>query len=441
MTDLPRRAVTRSARLAGLPLGMAGRAVVGFGKRVGGAPAAQVSAEMQARTAAQLFDVLGGLKGGAMKFGQSLSMFESMVPEEMGAPYRQTLTKLQDSAPAMPAERVHEILAAELGPQWRDLFQEFTDEPAAAASIGQVHRAVWGDGRPVAVKVQYPGAAKALISDLNQVSRVARVSTAWIPGLDIVPILDELKGRMAEELDYQLEGWSTEQMADAFADDPEVVVPGVVSVTERVLVTEWIDGRPLSQVIAGGTSAERDAAAARYLEFIISAPGRSGLLHADPHPGNFRMLPDGRLGVLDLGAVSRLPDGLPPALGLILTHAAAGEAEEFLEALRDEGFVKAGIEVDARAVLEYLQPFLDPLTVDEFRFTREWLREVFGQVSDPLGAGMSVGMRLNLPPQYLLIHRAWLGAVAVLCQIEGSARVRQVLDEAVPGAQLPPLDA
>lgn len=441
MTDLPRRAVTRSARLAGLPLGMAGRAVVGFGKRVGGAPAAQVTAEMQARTAAQLFDVLGGLKGGAMKFGQSLSMFESMVPEELGAPYRQTLTKLQDSAPAMPAERVHEILAAELGPQWRDLFQEFTDEPAAAASIGQVHRAVWGDGRPVAVKVQYPGAAKALLSDLNQVSRVARISTAWIPGLDIVPILDELKGRMAEELDYQLEGWSTEQMADAFADDPDVVVPGVVDVTARVLVTEWIDGRPLSQVIAGGTRAERDAAAERYLEFIISAPGRSGLLHADPHPGNFRMLPDGRLGVLDLGAVSRLPDGLPPALGLILSHAAAGEAEEFLEALRDEGFVKAGIEVDAQAVLEYLRPFLDPLTVDEFRFTREWLREVFGQVSDPLGAGMSVGMRLNLPPQYLLIHRAWLGAVAVLCQIEGSARVRQVLDAAVPGAQLPPLGA
>lgn len=439
MTDLPRRAVTRSARLAGLPLGIAGRAVVGLGKRAAGAPAAQVTAQMQARTAAQLFDVLGNLKGGAMKFGQSLSMFESMVPEEVGAPYRQTLTKLQDSAPAMPAVKVHEILAAELGEDWRDLFTEFDDEPAAAASIGQVHRARWEDGREVAVKVQYPGAAKALISDLNQVSRVAKVSTAWIPGLDIAPILDELKGRMAEELDYQLEGWSTDQMAQAFADDPDVAVPETVAVTERVIVTEWIEGRPLSEVIRDGSQDERDVAAARYLEFIISAPQRSGLLHADPHPGNFRMLDDGRLGVLDLGAVSRLPDGLPPALGRILTLAAEGDAENFLDELRGEGFVKAGIEVDAEAVLDYLRPFLDPLAVDEFRFTRDWLRGVFSHVNDPLGAGMSVGMRMNLPPEYLLIHRAWLGAVAVLCQIEGSARVREVLDAAVPGADLAPL--
>src|SRR6185436_17231497 len=130
------------------------------------------------------------------------------MPEELAGPYRATLTRLQEAAPPMPASVVNAVLAAELGPRWRQKFASFEDRPAAAASIGQVHRAVWKDGREVAVKVQYPGAGHALLSDLNQVSRVARVSAGWIPGLDIKPILEELKSRVSEELDYGLEARS-----------------------------------------------------------------------------------------------------------------------------------------------------------------------------------------------------------------------------------------
>src|SRR6266480_4347732 len=174
VTDIPHRAVTRTARLAALPLGFAGRAALGLGKRVTGMASEVVSADVQQRTAEHLFSVLGQLKGGAMKFGQALSVFEAALPEELAGPYRAALTRLQEAAPPLPAATVHKVLAAELGPTWRKQFREFDDTPAAAASIGQVHRAVWKDGRrsvPVAVKVQYPGAGDALLTDLTQLSR------------------------------------------------------------------------------------------------------------------------------------------------------------------------------------------------------------------------------------------------------------------------------
>src|SRR5467141_295930 len=163
MNDLPRRAVTRTVKLAALPAGLAGRTVLGIGKRVGGRPAEIVAAEIQQRTADQIFRVLGELKGGAMKFGQALSIFEAALPPEIAGPYRATLTKLQEAAPPLPVRTVHQVLVRELGENWRDNFAEFNDTPAAAASIGQVHQAVWHDGRRVAVKIQYPGAGGALI--------------------------------------------------------------------------------------------------------------------------------------------------------------------------------------------------------------------------------------------------------------------------------------
>ena len=179
--------------------GYAGRAALGLGKRVGGKPAEAVAAEMQARAATQLFTVLGELKGGAMKFGQAMSVFESALPEEIAGPYRATLTKLQDSAPPLPPDRVHAVLTQELGPRWRRRFASFDDTPVAAASIGQVHRAVWRDGRVVAVKVQYPGAGKALMGDLQQISRVARVATSWIPGIEVKPCLLYTSGLTAPD--------------------------------------------------------------------------------------------------------------------------------------------------------------------------------------------------------------------------------------------------
>ncbi|GAA3110243.1 AarF/UbiB family protein [Nonomuraea salmonea] len=171
VNDLPRRAVTRSAKLATLPLGFAGRAALGLGKRIGGKSAEIVAQEVQQRTAEQVFKVLGELKGGAMKLGQALSIFEAALPQEIAGPYRATLTKLQEAAPPLPVSTVHKVLAEQLGDDWRKHFQSFDDQPTAAASIGQVHKAVWQDGRVVAVKIQYPGGRARRCSATSRSSR------------------------------------------------------------------------------------------------------------------------------------------------------------------------------------------------------------------------------------------------------------------------------
>ncbi len=432
MSDLPRKAFSRTAKLATLPVGFAGRTAWGLGKRIGGKPAELVAAEVQARTAEQMFKVLGELKGGAMKFGQALSIFEAALPEELAGPYRATLTKLQDAAPPLPAASVHKVLAEQLGPRWRRSLKNFDDAPSAAASIGQVHRATWTDGRPVAVKIQYPGAGEALISDLNQLSRAARLGTAWIPGLEIGPILAELKERMVEELDYSSEAGWQETFADAFEDMDDFAVPHVLACTERVIVSEWLEGTPLSQVIATGTQEERDLAARRYLEFLFLGPARARLLHADPHPGNFRLTPDGKLGVLDFGAVKQLPDGMPPEIGRLLTLALEGDAQGVVDGLREEGFIKSSIDVDPEGLLAYLSPFLAPAQQETFTFTRTWMQRLFQHINDPRNPQWSTGMKLNLPPDYLLIHRVWLGGIGVLCQIGGQIPVLDVLDEHLP---------
>ena len=433
MTDIPRRTSQRTAKLASLPLGAAGRVAAGWGKRLAGRDANEVNAEVAARTAQQVFTVLGELKGGAMKFGQALSVFEAAVPNELAEPYRDALTKLQSAAPPMPAATVHRVLAEQLGRSWLQRFADFDDIPAAAASIGQVHRAVWHDGREVAVKVQYPGADEALRSDLRQLQRFARLFQAIVPGLEVKPLLAELRDRMVEELDYRDESDNQRAFAAAYHDDSEIRIPRVIASAPKAMVTEWISGRPLAAIIRGGDRPTRNRVGRLLGEFHYSAPARARLLHADPHPGNFMLLDDGRLGVIDFGAVARLPRGTPRILGVMSRLALEDRADELLAMLREGGFVRPGTVLHAEDVMAYLAPFVEPLRTETFHFTRRWLQRQAERIGDLGSPDFRTGRSLNLPPQYLLIHRVTLGSTGVLCQLDAETPARAIVERWQPG--------
>jgi predicted unusual protein kinase regulating ubiquinone biosynthesis (AarF/ABC1/UbiB family) len=376
--------------------------------------------------------VLGELKGGAMKFGQALSIFEAAVPDELAEPYREALTKLQSSAPPMPARDVHRVLAEQLGRGWRDRFADFDDEPTAAASIGQVHRAVWHDGRDVAVKVQYPGADEALLADLRQLGRFSRILQPLVPGMEIKPLIAELRDRMAEELDYRDEADNQRVFAEAFAGDPEIKVPRVVASSPKTVISEWITGRPLSSIIRDGDQPTRDEAGRLLSEFHYASPPRTGLLHADPHPGNFQLMADGRLAVIDFGAVARLPNGSPMVLQQMTRLALLGDSEQLMELLRSEGFVRPGMQLDPDDVLAYLGPFAEPLHTERFRFSRRWLQRQAERVGDLRSPDFRTGRALNLPPQHLLVHRVTFGTLGVMCQLGAEVPLRGIVSHWQP---------
>jgi predicted unusual protein kinase regulating ubiquinone biosynthesis (AarF/ABC1/UbiB family) len=238
---------------------------------------------------------------------------------------------------------------------------------------------------------------------------------------------------VAEELDYKLEATATRAFARAYRNDPEICVPRVLASSSRVIVTEWIEGTPLSAIIADGSAEDRNNAGRLMAVLHFSAPVRAKLLHADPHPGNFRLLPDGRLGVLDFGAVARLPGGPPEPIGRLARLTLAGDPQGVLTGLRDEGFIREGVEVDAEALLEYVRPILEPIAGESFKFTRAWLRKEAVRLGDPRSPAYQFGRQLNLPPSYLLIHRVTLGSIGVLCQLEAEAGYRAIIERWQPG--------
>ncbi|MEV6066803.1 AarF/ABC1/UbiB kinase family protein [Nocardia sp. NPDC052001] len=419
----PARRAVRNAKLAALPIAFAGRRAAGVGKRALGRPASEVNAEIQRRTAQHFFEVLGELKGVAAKLGQVLALYEFGLSPELAEPYRIALSRLQDATPPMLPRTVHAVLAESLGPDWRENFRSFEDRRAASATIGQVHRAVWHDGRTVAVKVMYPGAREAIHSDVEQLRRMTGLASIIVPNADIRALTEQLAECVTAELDFAAEAEQQQVFANAFADDPEFCVPRVVAQHGDVLISEWLDGIPLTRLISGGAQAERDRVGMLALRFVLSAPERSGLLYCDPHPGNFRVLPDGRLGVVDFGACVPWP---PPEFP-ILVHDIGdalfnGGPAELEAAIRRHGFAAAGTTVDMRALSEQLLPYTDLLRHDIFRADSTWLRR-------RVRAGMSprlsnVNRQLTMPAFYTPFARSILTLLGLVCQLGTTGPLR-----------------
>ena len=433
---LPRGTTARTARIAALPLAFGGRAVAGWGRRLAGADADAVSAAMMERNAEQLFAVLGQLRGGAMKVGQALAVYESMMPAELAEPYRRALVRLQAQGPPLPARDVHRVLDEQLGRQWRTRLPEFDDVPTAAASIGQVHRARTAQGRPVAVKVQYPGADQALETDLRVLERFARLFTLIVPGLDARAVMRELRARTLEELDYRAEADHQRAFAAEYGGGEHLHVPAVIASAPKVLVSEWLDGTSLARIIGqpaedGADLHAHDRHGHTIVETMFSSPVRIGLLHADPHPGNFLLLTDGRLGMVDFGATAAMPGGIPPVLARTLRHMADGEREQMMALLRAEGFIHGDIGPDD--VLAYIGALADPLRVPRFRFDRAWMAAQGARVADLRGAAYrETGRALTLPADHLVFLRVLTGWMNVLAQLDCTVAVRGIVEKWVP---------
>lgn len=427
--DLTTGTWRRGARLLSVPLGYAGRGVVGFTKKATGRDAHEVDDAIREETARQVFGVLGELKGGAMKMGQALSMLQAALPDDVAEPYREQLRRLQAAAPPMPASRVHAVMTEELGRDWRRLFTQFSIRPAAAASIGQVHKAVWAQtGEPCAVKIQYPGADVALASDLKSIARLSSAIQPLAGGTDVRGLAKEMAARIGEEVSYEREARSQQASAVAFEGDPEVAVPHVLANTDKILVSEWIDGVPFLTA-EGWDDERRSEIGFRYARFLFRSAHVSGRLHGDPHPGNFMIMPDGRLGVLDWGLTATMPE-LPYQMGRLLRLAATGDAEHMAAGLRAEGFVTRDIDTDE--LYDYLRPFVEPAAVEEFHFSTQWIQGQARRIGE-VHLNSKVVTALNLPPSYMMIYRDWLGGVAVLCSLDCRARFRGILDEFLPG--------
>lgn len=427
-------AALRPLRLLGLPAAAAAFAVEGAVRRAAGQDPDVVARLLRERNVARTRRVLGGLKGGALKAGQLLSTVEALFPADPEQTWRQALTGLQEANPPMPWRQARAVLAADLGAGWTDRFAAFDPRPVAAASLGQVHRAVWADdGREVAVKVQYPGVREAVLADVAALAAATRVASAVARGIALPPLVAELRTRLLEELDYRREAAHQRAFAAAYAGDAEVLVPGVVHAATRVLVQDWLGGTPLAAVATSGTQADRDRAGLVYQRFLLGGPGRCGLLHTDPHPGNFRLLADGRLGVLDFGSCLALPGGLPRTFGRLVTALLAGDDADVEAALREEGLVRPGARIEVRKLRDYLAPFSEPARHETFTYSRPWLAAQFGRLNDPRNPDFAVALQLTIPPEQLFTHRVWLGIVGVLCQLGATVPVRPELRRLLPG--------
>ncbi|MFE3441598.1 ABC1 kinase family protein [Nocardia sp. NPDC059180] len=428
----PMSRAARNARLAALPVAYAGRRAAGVGRRALGRSADEVNREIQLRTAQHIFEVLGELKGCATKLGQLLSIYQLALPEDIAGPYQIALTRLQDAAPIMLPPTVDAAMAASMGGGWRASFREFDDRRAAAASIGQVHRAVWHDGRPVAVKIMYPGGRAAVEADLTQLRRISTLASVFLPGADVKAVTEAICDCVRDELDYGAEADNQRAFAAAFADDPDFHIPAVVQQRGDVLISEWLDGTPVSRIIASGSTSERDRIGMLMTRFVLSG-WRHDLLYGDPHPGNFRLLPDGRLGIVDFGACSPWPAEFRTLAYDFCDAFFTGGPPELEAAVRAHAFVAPGHPLDADALVSALGECGEPLRHNTFQLTTRWLRKQVVRTTNPRLS--NVVRELAMPAPFTPFARAGLTLIGALSQLEAQG---SYLDEVV--AALPFLD-
>ncbi len=382
--------------------------------------AAEALDQRHLEAAERMVETLGKMKGAAMKVGQLASFIDTeFLPPEYRELYQEQLATLRSTAPPMPWKKVRGVLDEEWEDPVEELFQDFEHEAAAAASIGQVHRATLPDGRAVAVKIQYPGVADAIASDMRNAGLILRMAKALAPGLDAKAAAEELKERVMEELDYELEAQSQRAFARGYRDHPFIHVPDVVTrlSTERVLVSEWVDGVGFEEVRAL-PQPERDRFGEIVYRFCFGSIFHLQHFNADAHPGNYLLMADGRVAFLDFGMTKHL-DREQIDLEIAALEAIVDDDPERLRvALHDLGFLNDPRKVDAELLMEHVRAiggwYMEDreVTIDSAR-----VMEAIAAVSDPRSSFYRLMRRENLPANELMGRRMESGLLAVLGQL------------------------
>jgi predicted unusual protein kinase regulating ubiquinone biosynthesis (AarF/ABC1/UbiB family) len=431
---IPTSRVRRTATVASLA---AGEAVKQFGTRAanvtrGEEAAEEAMAKRQLETAKQIVAALGTMKGAAMKLGQVMSFLDmGLVPEQHREEFQRELAKLRDAAPTVSFKQMRKVIEDDLEEPIDEIFASFEEEPIAAASIGQVYRATLHDGRDVAVKVQYPGVATAVRADMQNLDMIMRLLKRMTPGLDVKAITKEVRERIVEELDYELEAQNQRSLARIFAGHPFIVVPEVVGSLsrERVLVSEFVEGVGFEE-IKGRSQAERDRLGEIVFRFFLGCLYRHRQFSGDPHPGNFLLLDDGRVAFLDFGLFKRL-EIEPVELELAAQRAVSeGDAAELHRMLAETGFLPEPERVDPEQLLAFIASAIWWYTSDEVvQLTPEIATQVMIESSDPRSSHFREMRHQDMRPEHLFGRRMEMLTLAVLSQLRAKANWHRIARE------------
>jgi predicted unusual protein kinase regulating ubiquinone biosynthesis (AarF/ABC1/UbiB family) len=431
---IPTSRVGRTAKIGGLA---AGQAI-----RQAGTRAANVTRSEQGRSAAlekrhieaaeQIVDALGTMKGAAMKIGQVMSFLDvGLVPEEYREEFQAKLAKLRDAAPTVTFKDMSKVIIDELGEPLREVFDEFDEEPIAAASIGQVYRARLHDGREVAVKVQYPGVAAAVRADMQNLGLILRLAKRIAPGMDPKAIGEEIRSRIGEELDYELEAQNQRALARIFRDHPFIVIPDVITSLshERIMVSEYVHGAGFEELKGRGQD-ERDRIGEMIFRFYFSCLYRHGQFSGDPHPGNSMLLDDGRMAFFDFGLFKRMPPGSVELEIKVARAIIEGDSESIMRLGTEVGFFRDPEKFNPDRVLAHFRAATSWYTADrEIELRPEYATQVLIDMSDPRSEYFGYLRQESAPPDHIFGRRMEVLTLAVLSQLHARGNFHRIARE------------
>jgi predicted unusual protein kinase regulating ubiquinone biosynthesis (AarF/ABC1/UbiB family) len=430
---------SRARRTATVATLAASEAVKQFGTRAANLARDEQAADeamsrRQLETAKQIVAVLGTMKGAAMKLGQVMSFLDvGLVPEEHREEFQRELAKLRDAAPTVSFKQMRRVIEEDLEGPIDEVFESFQEEPIAAASIGQVYRArLAEDGREVAVKVQYPGVAAAVRADMQNLDMIMRLLKRMTPGLDVNAITEEIRERIVEELDYELEAQNQRSLARIYAGHPFIFVPQVVSSLsrERVLVSEFVHGVGFEELKERGQD-ERDRVGEIVFRFFLGSLYRHRQFSGDPHPGNFLLLEDGRMAFLDFGLFKRM-EPAPVELEVAAQRAVSeGDAPTLHKLLANSGFLPEPERVDPEHLLAFItEAIWWYTTADEFvQLSPEIATQVMIESSDPRSSYFREMRHQHMRPEHLFGRRMEMLTLAVLSQLRARANWHRIARE------------